>query len=69
MLLQRYGILFRELLLRELGPLKWARVFRALCLIELSGEVHPFAGIGGLRFSSHAAFREPRSVKLWKRYR
>ncbi|MEM7351559.1 MAG: DEAD/DEAH box helicase [Acidobacteriota bacterium] len=59
-LLQRYGVLFRELLVRELPPLQWSRVFRALRLMELSGEVlagHFFAGVRGLQFASHTAFR------------
>ena len=72
-LLQRYGIVFRELLQRELPTLKWARVFRALRLMELSGEVlagHFFSGVGGLQFISHAAFRElrrglPRDAIFW----
>ena len=62
-LLQRYGVLFRELLLREPPPLRWARVFRSLRLMELSGEVlagHFFTGVRGLQFMSHAAFRELR---------
>lgn len=62
-LLGRYGLLFRELLSRELGPLGWSRVFRTLRLMELSGEVlagHFFAGIRGLQFISKSAFRELR---------
>ena len=38
-LLRRYGILFRRLLDREAGGLRWSRLFRALRLMELSGEV------------------------------
>ncbi len=63
MLLQRYGVLFRELVVRELPPLKWARVFRSLRLMELSGEVlagHFFTGGRGLQFISHTAFRQLR---------
>ena len=59
-LLQRYGMLCRELLARELASLQWSRVFRTLRLMELSGEVlagHFFAGIRGLQFISHAALR------------
>ena len=62
-LLQRYGVLFRELLQREATPLQWSRIFRTLRLMELSGEVlagHFFAGARGLQFISHAAFRELR---------
>ncbi|MEM7585137.1 MAG: DEAD/DEAH box helicase [Acidobacteriota bacterium] len=61
LLLQRYGVVFRQLLEREPSPLRWARVFRALRLMELSGEVlagHFFQGVQGLQFMSHAAFRE-----------
>ncbi len=60
-LLQRYGVLFRELLLRELPALRWPRVFRSLRLMELSGEVlagHFFRGVRGLQFVSRSAFRE-----------
>lgn len=63
-LLQRYGILFRELLARELPSLQWGRLFRTLRIMELSGEVlagHFFEGIPGLQFMSHAAFRELRA--------
>jgi ATP-dependent Lhr-like helicase len=52
-LLRRYGILFRELLERELPPLQWPAVFRTLRLMELAGEVlsgHFFEGIPGLQF-------------------
>lgn len=59
-LLARYGLLFRELLARELSPLQWGQVFRTLRLMELSGEVvagHFFEGIRGLQFLSHAAFK------------
>jgi ATP-dependent helicase Lhr and Lhr-like helicase len=59
-LLGRYGLLFRELLAYELPPLQWAPVFRALRLMELSGEIlsgHFFEGIPGAQFISHEAFR------------
>lgn len=59
-LLERYGILFRELLLRELPPLQWQRLFRTLRIMELSGEILSgsfFHGIPGLQFISHEAFR------------
>jgi ATP-dependent Lhr-like helicase len=58
-LLQRYGILFREILLRELPPLQWSRLFRTLRIMELSGEIlsgYFFEGIPGLQFISHRAF-------------
>ncbi len=62
-LLQRYGILFRELLVRELPALRWSPLFRTLRIMELSGEVlagHFFQGIPGLQFISPAAYRRLR---------
>jgi ATP-dependent Lhr-like helicase len=59
-LLQRYGILFRELLGRELAPLQWSRIFRTLRIMELSGEIlsgYFFDGIPGVQFISHRGFR------------
>jgi len=53
LLLDRYGIVFRELLARELPMLRWGPLFRSLRLMELSGEVlsgHFFEGIEGLQF-------------------
>jgi len=63
-LLDRYGILFRELLFREQPLFRWADVFRALRLMELSGEVlagYFFKGIPGLQFIS------PRSLSRLRR--
>ncbi|MBN2238644.1 MAG: DEAD/DEAH box helicase [Dehalococcoidales bacterium] len=60
LLLDRYGILFRELLERESPALQWRNIFRALRLMELSGEVlagYFFHGIPGPQFISHQAFR------------
>jgi ATP-dependent Lhr-like helicase len=60
LLLDRYGILFRELLQRELPALRWSAVFRSLRIMELSGEVMAgvfFHGIPGPQFISHQAFR------------
>jgi ATP-dependent Lhr-like helicase len=60
LLLDRYGILFRELLARELPALRWSRLFRSLRLMELSGEIlagHFFDGIPGLQFVSPQALR------------
>ncbi len=60
-LLDRYGVLFRELVARELPLMQWSRLFRTLRLMELSGEIlagHFFAGVRGLQFISHAAYRE-----------
>jgi ATP-dependent Lhr-like helicase len=58
LVLARYGVVFRELLEREAPPLRWGRLFRALRLMELSGEVVAgefFAGVGGLQFALPAA--------------
>jgi ATP-dependent Lhr-like helicase len=60
LLLDRYGILFRELLQRELPSMRWPAIFRALRIMELSGEVLSgifFHGIPGPQFISHRAFR------------
>ncbi len=60
MLLERYGILFRELLLDEHPLLQWRSVFRSLRLMELSREIlsgHFFKDIPGPQFISHRAFR------------
>ena len=59
-LFRRYGILFRELLANELPLLQWAKIFKALRLMELSGEIlsgYFFEGIPGVQFISHEAFR------------
>jgi ATP-dependent Lhr-like helicase len=59
-LLERYGVLFRELLQRETPALRWARVFRSLRMLELAGEVVAgrfFEGVPGIQFMSHSAFR------------
>ena len=56
----RYGVLFRQLLNQELAPLRWGALFRALRLMELSGEIvagHFFDGIPGLQFASQDALR------------
>ncbi len=73
LLLDRYGILFRELLERELPAFQWRNVFRALRLMELSGEVlagYFFHGIPGPQFISHQAFHRlqrklPEDVVYW----
>jgi ATP-dependent Lhr-like helicase len=59
-LFKRYGILFREILAYELPLLQWSAVFRALRLMELSGEIlsgYFFEGISGVQFMSFDAFR------------
>ncbi len=63
LLLERYGVLFRELLERELPAFRWRRLFRTLRIMELSGEVlagHFFHGVPGLQFIAPAAFRRLR---------
>ena len=60
LLLDRYGLLFRELLQWETPSFQWPAVFRALRLMELSGEVLGgifFHGIPGLQFIAPRAFR------------
>jgi ATP-dependent Lhr-like helicase len=60
LLLDRYGILFKEVLARETSPFRWPEVFRTLRLMELSGETlsgYFFKGIAGPQFMSHPAFR------------
>ena len=60
LLLDRYGILFRELLQRELPAFRWSSIFRSLRIMELSGEAlagYFFHGIPGPQFISHQAFR------------
>ncbi|MEJ2084894.1 MAG: helicase-related protein, partial [Acidobacteriota bacterium] len=59
-LVQRYGVLFRALLARELPDLRWGELFRALRLMELSGELlsgYFFTGLPGLQFMAPQAFR------------
>ncbi|HEX4952704.1 MAG TPA: DEAD/DEAH box helicase [Thermoanaerobaculia bacterium] len=73
LLLGRYGVVFRELVARELPAFEWRGTFRALRLMELSGEVmsgYFFAGIPGPQFASQAAFRQlrqglPEDVVFW----
>ncbi len=60
LLLDRYGILFRQLLMKELPVFSWSSLFRSLRLMELSGEIlsgHFFDRIPGPQFISHEAFR------------
>jgi ATP-dependent Lhr-like helicase len=60
LLLDRYGILFKQLLERESPAFQWSSIFRSLRLMELSGEVlagYFFHGIPGPQFISHQAFR------------
>ncbi len=58
-LLERYGVVFRELIERELPALRWKAVFRALRLLELAGEVLAgqfFRDVPGLQFAARPAF-------------
>ncbi len=62
--LQRYGVVFRELLDYELPELRWSRLFRSLRLMEFSGEVVAgrfFEGAGGIQFALPAALEELRT--------
>ncbi|MDA0333748.1 MAG: helicase-related protein [bacterium] len=73
LLLDRYGVLFRELTQRELPAFRWHRLFRSLRLMELSGEILAgrfFDGIQGPQFASHRAFRQltrglPQDAVFW----
>jgi ATP-dependent Lhr-like helicase len=73
LLLDRYGILFRELLQKEWPLLRWSGIFRALRIMELSGEVISgifFHGIPGPQFISQNAFRRlqqslPEEAVFW----
>ena len=59
--LQRCGVVFRELLEVELPPLRWSRLFRSLRLMEFSGEVVAgrfFDGVSGLQFALPSALEE-----------
>jgi ATP-dependent helicase Lhr and Lhr-like helicase len=61
LLLDRYGVLCRDILVREVPVLAWGGVFRALRRLELSGEVVAgefFTGLSGPQFAS------PRAVRL-----
>jgi ATP-dependent Lhr-like helicase len=71
-LLDRYGILFREILGHELPSLRWGEMFRSLRLMELAGEVVSgrfVNGPPGLQFASHDAVRRLRedlpSDRIW----
>jgi ATP-dependent Lhr-like helicase len=58
LLLERYGIVTRELANREGGSFRWSRLFRALAMMELSGEIvagYFFDGLSGPQFATPAA--------------
>jgi len=59
-LLERYGVVFKELLSRESKPFRWSSVFKALRLMELGREIvsgYFFKNISGPQFISHQALR------------
>jgi ATP-dependent Lhr-like helicase len=61
LLLDRYGILFREILHKELPQFQWPALFRSLRLMELSGEILSgqfFKDIPGLQFMLPRAFQK-----------
>lgn len=61
LLLDRYGLLFRELLNRELPTMNWRTLFRSIRLMELAGEItqgYFFKEIPGPQFVSPAALRD-----------
>ena len=66
LLLDRYGVLTREHANREGSPFRWAAVFRALRVMELSGEV-----VAGLFFDelSGPQFALPEAVRRLERLR
>ncbi len=56
-LVERYGVVFRELLANEGAALAWSRLARTLRAMELSGELvggHFVAGVAGLQFATPA---------------
>jgi ATP-dependent Lhr-like helicase len=58
LLLDRYGVVCREIANREGERLRWAALFRALRLMELAGEVtagYFFTGLSGPQFATPAA--------------
>ncbi len=60
MLLDRHGIVFRELLRREFPALGWAALFRTLRVMELAGETVAglfFLDLPGPQFMSRESFR------------
>lgn len=65
LLLDRYGVISRELANREGGNLRWAKLFKALRIMELSGEIiagYFFAGMSGPQFCT------PQALGVLRRY-
>lgn len=64
LLLDRYGVLFRELLAREIPAMRWGTLFKAMRIMELAGEItggYFFEGVKGVQFArpnALAALRE-----------
>ena len=59
-LIDRYGVLFRELLAHEPPLLQWRRLLPAMRVMELSGELLAgqfFQGVPGLQFTTPSALR------------
>ncbi len=60
LLFDRYGIIFREILFRELPEFSWKALFRSLYIMELSGEIISglfFKSVTGPQFISRKAFQ------------
>jgi ATP-dependent Lhr-like helicase len=60
-LLDRYGLVCREIANREGGVFRWAALFRALRVMELSGEINAglfFDDLSGPQFATPAAIRQ-----------
>ncbi len=60
-LLDRYGVVSREIANREGGAFRWAALFRALRVMELSGEIVAglfFHGLSGPQFAAPSAIRQ-----------
>ncbi len=60
LLLDRYGLVCRELANREGGRLRWARLFRALAMMELGGEIvsgYFFEDLSGPQFMTPGALQ------------
>ena len=69
-LLDRYGIVNREVANREMSAFNWQQVFQALRLLELSGEVTSglfFDGLSGPQFALPEAVEIFRDTALLKR--
>ncbi|MFH1138123.1 MAG: DEAD/DEAH box helicase [Pseudomonadota bacterium] len=63
LVLDRYGVVFKEILDREAGPFRWRELFRSLRLMELSGEIFSgffFRGPSGPQFVSPGGLQKLR---------